>query len=248
MIKKLMLAIAGAGSLMLAGCAQQAAEAPKADIVDTAVAADDFNTLVAAVQAAGLVDTLKGDGPYTVFAPTDEAFAKLPPGTLEALLADKEKLAQVLKYHVVPGRLDAKQVTGMSQLATVQGSTLPVSDIKIGGQGCSISQSSASMMSQAVMGKSVGEVNGLLRRFKSMMSIEGVDEQPGDAEIALGDLEGLVPGRDVPHDAVAAELRGRMRVGLQAREQVLLLVVASPDLRVGEEEPLVARQAVQDRR
>ena len=66
-----------------------------------------------------------------------------------------------------------------------------VSDIKIGGQGCSISQSSASMMSQAVMGKTVGEVNGLLRRFKTMMSIEGIDEEPGDADIALGDLEAL---------------------------------------------------------
>ena len=71
------------------------------------------------------------------------------------------------------------------------GDDAKVDDIKIGGQGCSISQSSASMMSQAVMGKTVGEVNGLLRRFKSMMSIEGVDEQPGDADIALGDLEAL---------------------------------------------------------
>ena len=101
------------------------------DIVDTAFAAGAFDTLVKAVQAAGLVDTLKGDGPFTVFAPTDEAFARLPPGTLEALLADKEKLARVLKYHVVPGRLDASQVTGMSRLATVEGTDLPVSSIKI---------------------------------------------------------------------------------------------------------------------
>jgi len=101
------------------------------DIVDTAVAAGSFDTLVKAVQAAGLVDTLKGDGPYTVFAPTDEAFAKLPPGTLDALLNDREMLTKVLTYHVVPGTLDAKQVTSMSKLATVEGSYLPVASIDI---------------------------------------------------------------------------------------------------------------------
>ncbi len=103
----------------------------KPDIVDTAVAAGSFNTLVKAVQAAGLVDTLKSDGPFTVFAPTDEAFAKLPAGTLESLLADPDKLAQVLKYHVVPGKLDASAVTSMTQLSTVQGSPLAVGDIAI---------------------------------------------------------------------------------------------------------------------
>jgi uncharacterized surface protein with fasciclin (FAS1) repeats len=103
----------------------------KPDIVDTAVSAGQFSTLVKAVQAAGLVDTLKGDGPFTVFAPTDAAFAKLPAGTLEALLADPEKLAQILKYHVVPGKLDARKVMGMSQLATVEGSPLPVDSISI---------------------------------------------------------------------------------------------------------------------
>lgn len=101
------------------------------DIVDTAVAAGSFSTLIKAVQAAGLVDTLKSDGPFTVFAPTDEAFAKLPPGTLESLLANPDKLAEILKYHVVPASLDASEVTGMSQLATVQGSSLPVADIAI---------------------------------------------------------------------------------------------------------------------
>jgi uncharacterized surface protein with fasciclin (FAS1) repeats len=105
--------------------------AGKPDIVDTAVSTGSFNTLLKAVQAAGLVDTLKGDGPYTVFAPTDAAFAKLPEGTLESLLADKEKLAAVLKYHVVPGKLDANAVTSKTALPTAQGSTLPVGDIKI---------------------------------------------------------------------------------------------------------------------
>ncbi len=98
----------------------------KADIVDTAVAAGSFETLVAAVQAAGLVDTLKGDGPFTVFAPTDEAFAKLPEGTVEALLDDPEKLAQILTYHVVPGRLMAADVVSADSLKTAQGGKLTV--------------------------------------------------------------------------------------------------------------------------
>lgn len=99
--------------------------APTADIVDTAVAAGQFNTLVTAVKAAGLVDTLKGKGPFTVFAPTDEAFAKLPAGTVDALLKDKAKLAQILTYHVVPGKVMAKDVkSGM--VKTVEGSALSV--------------------------------------------------------------------------------------------------------------------------
>jgi transforming growth factor-beta-induced protein len=96
------------------------------DIVDTAVAAGKFNTLVAAVKAAGLVDTLKSDGPFTVFAPVDSAFEKLPAGTVEALLKDKSKLASILTYHVVPGRLTAEQVLGMEWIETVQGQSLRV--------------------------------------------------------------------------------------------------------------------------
>jgi uncharacterized surface protein with fasciclin (FAS1) repeats len=97
--------------------------AAAADIVDTAVSAGQFNTLVKAVQAAGLVDTLKGKGPFTVFAPTDAAFAKLPAGTLDALLADKQKLAQVLTYHVVAGKVTAADVRPGS-VQTVQGQFL----------------------------------------------------------------------------------------------------------------------------
>jgi len=103
----------------------------KPDLVDTAVAAGSFNTLVQAVKAAGLVNVLKSDGPYTVFAPTDEAFAKLPEGALESLLADKEKLSKILKYHVVPGKLDANRVTSMNELPTAAGDKLPVGSIKI---------------------------------------------------------------------------------------------------------------------
>mgnify|MGYP005852009709 FL=1 len=95
------------------------------DIVDTAVAAGQFTTLVAAVQAAGLVDTLKGEGPFTVFAPTDEAFAKLPAGTIDALLADPQgKLTQILLYHVIQGKVMAADVTDGLEAQTVQGATV----------------------------------------------------------------------------------------------------------------------------
>jgi uncharacterized surface protein with fasciclin (FAS1) repeats len=97
-----------------------------ADIVDTAISAGQFKTLVKAVQEAGLVDTLKGKGPFTVFAPTDEAFAKLPPGTLDALLKDKKKLAAVLTYHVVPGKVMAAQVKP-GPVKTVEGQSLTIS-------------------------------------------------------------------------------------------------------------------------
>jgi uncharacterized surface protein with fasciclin (FAS1) repeats len=96
------------------------ASAFAADIVDTAVKAGNFKTLVTAVQAAGLVDTLKGPGPFTVFAPTDEAFAKVPKATLDALLKDKAALTKVLTYHVVPGKVMAKDVKA-GNVKTVQG-------------------------------------------------------------------------------------------------------------------------------
>ncbi len=95
------------------------------DIVDTAVAAGNFTTLAKALTAAGLVDTLKGPGPFTVFAPTDEAFAKVPKADLEALLADKEKLTAVLTYHVVPGKVMAADVKA-GEVKTVEGSTVTI--------------------------------------------------------------------------------------------------------------------------
>lgn len=98
----------------------------KKDIVDTAVAAGDFQTLVVAVEEAGLVETLKGEGPFTVFAPTDAAFNKIPEETLNALLADKEKLAEVLTYHVVPGKVMAADVVKMSSAKTVQGESIGI--------------------------------------------------------------------------------------------------------------------------
>jgi len=98
------------------------------DIVDTAVAAGSFKTLAAALQAAGLVDTLKGPGPFTVFAPTDDAFAKLPPGTIEELLVpeNKDKLVSILTYHVVAGKVTAAQVMKMNSAKTVNGHPLAI--------------------------------------------------------------------------------------------------------------------------
>ena len=111
------------------------AEAGKKDIVDTAVSAGKFNTLAAALKAAGLVDTLKGQGPFTVFAPTDEAFAKLPAGTVEELLKpeNKEKLTSILTYHVVPAKAMSGDVAGMSSAKTVNGKevTFKTSDGKV---------------------------------------------------------------------------------------------------------------------
>lgn len=97
-----------------------------ADIVDTAVSTGDFTTLVAAVKAANLVDTLKGKGPFTVFAPTDAAFAKLPEGTVDGLLKDIPKLKKILTYHVVSGKVMAADVTKLKSATTVEGS-----DVKI---------------------------------------------------------------------------------------------------------------------
>jgi uncharacterized surface protein with fasciclin (FAS1) repeats len=107
----------------------------KPDIVDTAVAAGSFNTLVTAVKAAGLVDTLKSDGPFTVFAPTDDAFAKVPEKTLSALLADPESLKAVLLYHVVPGKVMASDVVELTSAKTALGQTLSINvsgGVKIG--------------------------------------------------------------------------------------------------------------------
>ena len=96
------------------------------DIVDTAVSAGSFTTLVTALKKAGLVETLKGEGPFTVFAPNDEAFAKIPSDQLNALLADKEKLTAVLLYHVVPGKVMAADVAGMTSAKTVQGQEIRI--------------------------------------------------------------------------------------------------------------------------
>ncbi|MCO5156699.1 fasciclin domain-containing protein [Aquamicrobium segne] len=119
MLRKFLMG--AAATTMLAGAAM--AQDATSDIVDTAVAAGDFTTLVAAVQAAGLVDTLKGEGPFTVFAPTDAAFAALPEGTVDTLLKpeNKDQLVSILTYHVVPGAVMSSDLTEGMSAATVQG-------------------------------------------------------------------------------------------------------------------------------
>ena len=117
-------AVTTAGSAQMSHATKTAP--PAGDIVDVAVAAGSFNTLATALKAAGLVETLKGKGPFTVFAPTDEAFAKIPKATLNALLADKEKLTAVLTYHVVPGEVKAADVVKLSSAKTVNGQPLRI--------------------------------------------------------------------------------------------------------------------------
>lgn len=123
MIRRTFIAVTAAASLM-----STAAFAADKDIVDTAVDAGSFTTLVAAVQAAGLVDTLKGEGPFTVFAPTDEAFAALPAGTVEDLLKpeNKDKLTAILTYHVVAGKVMSTDLSEGMKAATVNGAEIAV--------------------------------------------------------------------------------------------------------------------------
>ena len=121
---KLRLPVVLAGAFVLA----LTSAASAADIVDTAVAAGQFKTLVAAVKAAGLVDTLKGPGPFTVFAPTDEAFAKLPAGTVESLLKpeNKARLQSILTYHVIPGKVMSRELVKLDSAKTVEGGSIAV--------------------------------------------------------------------------------------------------------------------------
>ena len=130
MIKNIVFGIAAATLTVSIAAAQpqQARAQGTKDIVDTAVAAGSFNTLTRALQAAGLVDTLKGTGPFTVFAPTDEAFAKLPAGALQDLLKpeNKEELQRILTYHVVAGRVTASDVVALTSAKAVSGDTIRV--------------------------------------------------------------------------------------------------------------------------
>ena len=123
MIRTTLLATAASAVMATASFAGSAK-----DIVDTAVGAGSFETLVAAVQAAGLVDTLKGDGPFTVFAPTDEAFAALPEGTVESLLLpeNKDQLMAILTYHVVPGKVMSTDLSDDMEATTVQGEAITI--------------------------------------------------------------------------------------------------------------------------
>ena len=144
--------------------AVMAAPASK-DIVDTAVSAGSFNTLVAAVKAAGLVDTLKGDGPFTVFAPTDDAFKKLPAGTVEDLLKpeNKAKLQAVLTYHVVSGKVMASDVVKLNKATTVQGQ-----DVKIAVKGDKVHVNNAN-----VVKTDIGTSNGVIHVIDTVILPKG---------------------------------------------------------------------------
>ncbi len=128
MVRKMMAVAMAAGLVLGAGACEDDAVATEAgDIVEVARAAGSFETLLAAVEAAGLTATLQGEGPFTVFAPTDEAFAKLPAGTVEALLQDIPTLTSILTYHVVSGRVPASEVVSLTDAATVNGARVSIS-------------------------------------------------------------------------------------------------------------------------
>jgi uncharacterized surface protein with fasciclin (FAS1) repeats len=137
------------------------------DIVDVAVSAGSFKTLAAALQAAGLVDTLKGKGPFTVFAPTDEAFAALPKGTVEKLLLpeNKAKLQAVLTYHVVSGKVKAAQVVGMKSAKSVEGSSLPIR----------LEGSSVRIANASVTKTDISASNGVIHVIDAVMLPPGLD-------------------------------------------------------------------------
>jgi uncharacterized surface protein with fasciclin (FAS1) repeats len=157
------IAIGVVAALLTASAAQ--AQSSTKDIVDTAVAAGSFTTLAKALQAADLVDTLKGKGPFTVFAPTDEAFSKLPKGTLEDLLkpANKAKLRRILSYHVVPGNVTAADVVKLKSAKAVSGDAI---DIKASG--------GSVMVEEARVTKTdITASNGVIHVIDSVMLPEG---------------------------------------------------------------------------
>ena len=151
-----------AGALAVAvGTSAASVRAQEKDIVDTAVAAGSFKTLAAALKAAGLVETLKGKGPFTVFAPTDDAFAKLPAGTVENLLKpeNKAQLVSILTYHVVPGAVTAAQVTRLKDAKTVNGQS-----VRIGAMGASVTIDKATVVKADVKAS-----NGVIHVIDSVM-------------------------------------------------------------------------------
>ena len=157
MLRKLVIVLAALALSLPALAADKGSK----DIVDTAVAAGQFNTLAKALQAADLVDTLKGKGPFTVFAPTDDAFAKLPAGTLDDLLKpeNKEKLKAILLYHVVPGKVTAAKVSKMTSAKTVNGQ-----EVKISATGGKVMVNDATVVKADVMAS-----NGVIHVIDSVL-------------------------------------------------------------------------------
>ncbi len=159
-MKKTFTATVAALALAVSVAIPARAAEPKAkDIVDTAVAAGSFNTLATALKAAGLIETLKGKGPFTVFAPTDDAFKKLPAGTLEKLLADKAQLTKVLTYHVVAGKVMADDVVRLKEAKTVEGSMVKIT----------VANGAVKVNDANVVKTDIGATNGVIHVIDSVL-------------------------------------------------------------------------------
>lgn len=161
MIGRICAGLAVVVGLTLSSVTARAEEKPAKDVVATAVEAGKFKTLVAAVQAAGLVETLQGKGPFTVFAPTDEAFAKLPAGTVENLLKpeNKDQLVAVLKYHVVAGRVTSAELLKAKEAKSLQGGVLKAS----------VDQGKAKVNTSNIVAVDIGTSNGVIHVIDSVL-------------------------------------------------------------------------------
>ena len=175
-MKAALLGLVSSSLLVLASCASapaasdamttKAADVATMDIVDTAVAAGSFKTLAAALTAAGLIDTLKGPGPFTVFAPNDDAFAKIPAADLDALLADKEKLTAVLMLHVVPGRVAAADVMKLADGTMVK--TAGGAEVKVGN-----TMGGVTVNGVKVIATDINATNGVIHVVDSVIMPQG---------------------------------------------------------------------------
>lgn len=203
------------------------ADAAKSDIVDTAVAAGSFKTLAAALDAAGLVDTLKGAGPFTVFAPTDEAFAALPAGTVEELLKpeNKDQLIAILTYHVVPGRVLASDVVKISSAKTVNGKSVAVK----------VSDAGVMVDNAKVVGTDIETSNGVIHVIDSVilppadeaMAEEAMAEEAAPAEAMTEASAEAAPAEAASGDAAAEQAPERMPVTGGEQNNALGLIVAA---------------------
>ncbi len=188
------------------------AMADMADIVDTAVAAGSFNTLVAAVQAAGLVDALKGEGPFTVFAPTDDAFAALPEGTIDALLADPTgDLTQILLYHVVPGKVMAADLSDGLQADTLQGKPVTFT----------LSDGGAKVNDANIIATDIETSNGVIHVIDSIILPPADEAMAAEAPAAEA-----APAEAAASDAAADQAPERMPVTGGEQNGMLGMLVA----------------------
>ena len=194
------------------------AAAPTADIVDTAVAAGSFNTLVAAVQAAGLVDALKGDGPFTVFAPTDDAFAKIPQETIDGLLADPTgDLTQILLYHVVAGKVMASDLSDGLTVATLQGGEVTFS----------LSDAGAKVNDANIIATDIETSNGVIHVIDSVILPPAAEATPAPAEEAPAAVVATpAPAEEAPDRLPVTGSEPNNGLGIALVAGLILFVVA----------------------